>query len=182
MTDHPTRRKVLATLATAAAVSAASTVALAASPALAGADAALPSLWAEYLGHAHAHEAAQAAYGPVRAAFDAEMPPFPPDVLPGHHWEAMQPLWRSYGLEELSDASNDAYNRASATIAAIQATPAEGLIGVGIKLAALPVDSENVSDEDLKDAIESAMRDIARLTGTDFAADATEVFCGEAVS
>src|ERR1700730_12150002 len=170
MSGEPTRRKVLATIATAAAASAASTVALTASPALAGADAALLSLWAEYLGHALAHEAAQAAYKPIRAAFDAEMPPFPPDVLPGHHWEAMQPLWRSYGLEELSDASNNAYNRASATIAAIQATPAEGLIGIGIKLAALPLDRENVSEEDMADAIASALEDIALLTGTDFAA------------
>jgi hypothetical protein len=137
------------------------------------ADQPLLRLWAEYLDHVHAHAAALAAYLPVREAFDAKMPLCPPDVLPGDHWESVQPLWRSYGLDPLYDAWGEKDSNASAAVAAILATPAESLTGIGIKLAAMPVGL--VSEEDMADAIASVLQDIARLTGIDFAASSTTV-------
>src|SRR5438045_275246 len=123
MSEHPTRRNMLATIATGAV--GASVAALPALAASRAADAPLLRLWEQYVGHARAHAAAEVAYRPAREAFDPAMPPFPSDVLPGHHWEAVQPLWRSYGLDDLTDAWQQASERARATIAAIQATAAE---------------------------------------------------------
>jgi hypothetical protein len=50
-----------------------------------------------------------------------------------HNW-----LWRKHGLEELWNAWNSATEAMEATSAAILAVEAEGLLGIGIKLAALP--------------------------------------------
>lgn len=129
------------------------------------ADAELFRLWQEYQANVRDYEAADAACAPVRAAFDAEMPPCPEDVLPGDHWREQQPLWNKYGLDALCDVCNAADEKARATIAAILAAKAGGLLGIGIKLAAVPVDS--VEPEDLEEGIASALADIRTLTGVD---------------
>lgn len=67
-------------------------------------DAVLLRLWSEYLAHAEADAAAHAKYGAARALYDAEEPPCPDDVLPGHHWEANQWLRRKHGVDALYDA------------------------------------------------------------------------------
>jgi hypothetical protein len=46
-------------------------------------------------------------------------------------------------------------------------------VGIGIKLAALPVDPSGMNEDELLDTIFNVNEDIARLTGTDFAAIAT---------
>jgi hypothetical protein len=53
------------------------------------------------------------------------------------------------------------------TIAAIHGTPAESVFGLGVKLAALPIDGP---DEEYGAAIEAVLVDINRLTGAAFAA------------
>lgn len=165
-----TRRELLALAAVAVPAAAITTVA-AGQPANAiEADPELRRLWSEYLNTARAYAGILAAYEPVRNAFDAEMPSCPPGVLPGDHWRSQQPLWRRYGLDDLCAAWNRSAEQVRQTIAAIQTTDAEGLVGIGIKLAAMPMD---VPDEvDLAEAVASVMRDIARLTGIEFVADA----------
>jgi hypothetical protein len=172
-TNHPTRRKVLARTA-----SALPAIALTRLPAIAGSplgsDAQLLRLWEQYLWHAQSYTIARAAYEPVRAAFGEELSrPCPLGVSFGDHWGAMATRWRSYGLPELTDACEQAAEGVRTAIAAIRAVPAEGLVGVGIKLAALPVGPHAADEQELADAIFSASEDIARLTGADFAAVTT---------
>jgi hypothetical protein len=100
-------------------------------------------------------------------AFDAEFPPCPDDVLPGHHWRAHKWLWRKHGLDRLNDDWNAADSAMRETIAAILRSPAEGLFGIGVKLAALPNDYDA---EDCVDAAAAVRRDIDRLIGSNFAA------------
>ena len=128
------------------------------------ADARLRRLWAEYLAHADAYAAAHEKYEPVRAAFDAEYPPCPPDVLPGHHWEGQRPLWRKHGLEVLWDACNTADEAMHQTIDNIRDTEATGLFGIGVKLAAQPRDGDH---QDVTEAAISVLNDIDKLLGSD---------------
>jgi len=51
-------------------------------------------------------------------------------------------------------------------------------VAIGIKLAAFPLGAPE--EADMADAIGSAMKDIARLTGTDFAGKASDVLDEEA--
>lgn len=60
-----------------------------------------------------------ASYRAVREAFDVEAPPCPPDVLPGDHSRALEPLQKRYGLDKLYDAWNGAGEKVCLTIAAI---------------------------------------------------------------
>jgi hypothetical protein len=128
-------------------------------------DAALLRLWSEYLARADAHTAAQNEMEPARALYDAEEPPCPADVLPGHHWEACQWLWKKHGLDALSDAWNNAGEAMEETIEAIRDTEASGLLGVLVKFLALPPDAEQ---PDYEEAYDSALTDINRLLGSNF--------------
>ena len=128
----------------------------------------LRRLWSRYLKQVADYQAACQKYGPARAAFDAELPPCPEDVVPGDHWQAHQWLWSKRGLDPLCDAWNAAYDAVGKTVKAIQRTKAESLFGVGVKLTALPMEYE---EEDCKDAMKSTLDDIDRLLGSDFAAN-----------
>jgi hypothetical protein len=132
-------------------------------------DAELRRLWSEYLARADAHAAAEEKYKPARAAFDAELPPCPDDVLPGHHWAAHQWLWQKHGLDPLCDTQNEIDTKLHQTIAAILQTEAEGLFGIGVKLSALPADREYLDTSEYEDAIAAVLDNIDRLLGSDFA-------------
>jgi hypothetical protein len=90
-------------------------------------------------------------------------------VLSGHHFEACRPLWKKHGLDRLYDAWNAAGEQADETAEAIREEEAEGLFGIGVKLAALPVDG-NCRDyaPDHEDAIIAALGEIDRMIGTTF--------------
>jgi hypothetical protein len=163
MTTTTSRRAVLAgaaTLATGAAVNVAAIAATRAAPA--SGDSELRRLWSEYLMHADAYAEALEKYEPARAAFDAEYSRCPRNVSWGHHFE---PLWEKHGLEPLDAARNAADDETNETIAAIRRAQAEGLFGVGVKLAALPNECD---PEDYEEAIAAALQDINRLIGSDF--------------
>jgi hypothetical protein len=128
----------------------------------------LRRLWSRYLKQVAEYQTACQKYDPARAAFDAELPPCPEDVMSGDHWRAHQWLWNKHGLEPLCDAWNAAHDAVGKTAKAIQRTKAESLFGVGVKLTALPIDYE---EEDCKDALKSTRDDIDRLLGSDFAAN-----------
>lgn len=132
-------------------------------------DSRLRELWAQYLDHLAAYLAAHLAIAMPRAAYDAEEPPCPPDVSPGHHSEACRPLWQKHDLDRLYDAWSAAAERINETVEAIRKEQAEGLFGVGVKLAALPGDG-NARDPapDHEEAILSALSEIDRLIGTTF--------------
>jgi hypothetical protein len=132
-----------------------------------GGDSELRRLWAEYLKQADAHAAAWGKYNSVRAVFDAELPPCPDDVFPGHHWQAHEGLWHRCGLEPLWETINVTDSAMRDTIAAILHTEAEGLFGIGVKLAAMPRDRDQ---QDYEDAIVAVQQDIDRLLGSHFAA------------
>ena len=163
MSKSHSRRAVLAGIAAAPALAA---------PALAdqAGDAKLRELWARYLKDLAAEQAVSAALDPARAAYDAEEPPCPDDVSPGHHHEACRPLWKKHGLDRLYEAWNDAGARTDAAAKAILEQEAEGLFGVGAKLAALPSQEDQDLAYDQEAAIRSALRDIDRLIGTTFLA------------
>jgi hypothetical protein len=129
-------------------------------------DAALLRLWSEYVARADADAAAQKEMKLARALYDAEEPARPDDVLPGRHFEANQWLWRKHGLDALSDAWNDADDAMKETIEAIRDTEATGLLGILVKFLALPPDTEA---EDYEEAYDSALVDIDRLLGSNFA-------------
>ena len=162
MTQTTTRRAVLAGIATAPALSA---------PALAShvGDPRLRELWAQYLEYLAVELAAHAATESARAAYDAEEPPCPPNVLDWHS-PAHRSLWEKHGLDRLYDAWNDAGERTDATVKAILEQEAEGLFGVGAKLAALPTQEGQDSSYEHERAIRSALTDIDRLIGTTFLA------------
>lgn len=134
-----------------------------------GDDAELRRLWSEYLSRADAYAAAHEKYAPARAAFDAELPPCPDDVLPGDHWDAHKWLWQKHGLGPLCDAWNETDAKIYETIATILQTEAEGLFGIGVKLSALPADTDYVDTTDYENAIKSVLDDIDRLLGRAFA-------------
>jgi hypothetical protein len=144
--------------------------ALAATPA-APADAKLRQLWSEYLTHADAYAVARERYEPARAAFDAEFPPCPDGVQPDDHRLAHDWLWRKHNLDVLWGACNAATSAIRATIATILHTKAEGLLGIGVKLAAMPPNPNEWTFEDYEDAVVAALEDIDRLIGSGFAAN-----------
>jgi hypothetical protein len=110
---------------------------------------------------------------PARAAFDAELPPCPDDVLPGDHWSAHDWLWHKHGLDPLWNACNAADSAMRETIATILQTEVEGLFGVGVKLAAIPAECD---PEDCKEAVAAVLDDLDRLLGSDFAGNFAELF------
>jgi hypothetical protein len=126
----------------------------------------LRRLWSEYLSHVSAYAVAEEKYKPARAAFDAELPPCPEDVLLGHHWSAHNWLWQKHGLDPLYDARDAVASAMHETIATILHTEAEGLFGIGVKLAALP---NHWDAQDCVDAVAAVQQDIDRLIGTNFA-------------
>jgi hypothetical protein len=144
----------------------AAAVPLAPAVARASGDAELRRLWSEYLKHAAAYAVARKRYEPARAAFDAEFPPCPDDVLPGTHWRAHDRLWQKHGLDPLDDASNAADTAVRETIAIILHTEAAGLFGIGVKLAALPHDYD---PQDWVEVAAAVRLDIDRLIGSGFA-------------
>jgi hypothetical protein len=137
----------------------------AASAAATGAgDVKLRQLWSEFIRHRAAYRAAWERYQPAYDAFIAELQRCPEDVLPDDHMRAHNWLWRKHGLEELWNGWNSATDAMEAASAAILAVEAEGLLGIGIKLAALPVEFELDSD-DLEEARDAVLMDIERLLG-----------------
>jgi hypothetical protein len=123
-------------------------------------DAVLRHLWSEYLAAGDAYDAATRNQRPARAAFDAEFPPCPDNVLPGHHWRNYNWLWKKHDLDDLSDARSAADNAMRNAIGKILETDATGLCGIGVKLAALPAYYE---PDDCDAAICSVLSNINRL-------------------
>jgi hypothetical protein len=159
MSKH-TRRAVLAGIAAAPALAA---------PALAahaGNDVRLRELWAQYLEKFAAERAIDAAIVPTRAAYDAEEVG---GAAANHLSEANQPLWIKHGLDRLYEDWNAAGELVEEIVEAILEEEAEGLFGIGVKLAALPADG-NCRDpaHDHEDAIISALTEIDRLIGSTF--------------
>jgi hypothetical protein len=134
-------------------------------------DAKLRHLWSEYLTHADGYTAARERYETARAAFDAELPPLPDGVQPGDHRLAHDWLWRKHNLDMLWGACTATTSAIRETIATILHTEAEGLLGVGVKLAAMPPNPDEWTFEDYEDAVVAALEDIDRLTGSGFAAN-----------
>jgi hypothetical protein len=126
----------------------------------------LRQLWAKYLAQAAIERAAFEEYKPARVAYDAEVPPCPKGVLPGHHFKAQQPLREKYGCDRLYDAWNEADVATREVVEAIRAIEAQSLFGVGVKLAALPVECD---PEDSVNTTARALEDIDRLLGASFA-------------
>jgi hypothetical protein len=122
----------------------------------------LRRLWWEFVRDRAAYQAAWERYQPTYDAFIAELPPHPEGVRPGDHMRAHNWLWRNHGLEELWNAWNSASEAMEATSALILAVEAEGLLGIGIKLAALPVEPDL---DDLEEARDAILMDIERLMG-----------------
>lgn len=146
---------------------AAATAALATGPAMASAhhsDAELQRLWGEFVAQQNRYNAARAAHDPVRDAFDAACPPSTSTWFGGDRWRDLQPLWRSFDLDRLTDAWNDEHDKVVALIQTIHATPAEGVYGIGIKLAARHRDWQ---EEDSEEALVAVLEDVKRLTGGD---------------
>jgi hypothetical protein len=159
MSKSHSRRAVLAGIATAPALAA---------PALAhqAGDTRLRELWAQYLEKFAAERAIDAAIDPARAAYDAEEVG---GASASHLSEANHPLWKKHGLDRLHDAWNAAGELVDETVEAIREEEAEGLFGIGVKLAALPADGGSRDPvPDHEDAIVSALTEIDRLIGSAF--------------
>ncbi len=168
--SHLSRRSLVASAATLPAL-AVPVLGTAASP---SDDAILRDLWSEYLVRAAAYDAVSEKYNPARAAWEAEFPPCPDDVVPADHSREYRWLWDKHGLEVLCDAINEAGDRMHDVIEKILATKATGLFGIGVKLAALPSncrlgDSRSSDPQDYIESVASVLSDINRLIGTDFA-------------
>jgi hypothetical protein len=160
ITTSLSRRSVLAGVSVAVAP-------MAAGAGLSGDDAELRRLWAEYLAARAAEASEESNMRNTSAVFDALMPPCPHNVLPGAHWESppVQSLRKSTGADAAYDrwqaaayATEDVFDR-------IQRTPAQGLLGIGVKLAPLSFD---LDPEDHEEAVSAALACINRLTGSNF--------------
>jgi hypothetical protein len=117
-------------------------------------DAELRRLWAEYLVQLRLLKDREVACSAARMGFDAEFPPCPEGVLPGHHWDAYDWLWRKYGLHRLYSAMNREHRKLIKITKAIRKTKAETLFGVGVKLSV----SECFEEADVVEAAEDARR------------------------
>jgi hypothetical protein len=150
-------------------------------------DAVLRHLWSEYLVHSAAYAAADKVYRPARAAFDADFPPCPDGVLPGHHWDNHNWLWNKHGLEPLWFAATAADDAMRNTVEKILETDATGLFGIGVKLAAFGNGGKfaelpsQYAVEDYEEAVDSVLSDINRLIGSDFVAPKSSCADDEAV-
>jgi hypothetical protein len=117
---------------------------------------------------AEAWEAVCAAYESAREAYDAEEPPCPPDLPPAEHWEQLWPLREKHGVNRMYDALKPTHERTYDIRQNILKQPAEGLFGIGVKLAAMELEYPAV--QDFEDTIRSVLGDIDRMIGTDFLA------------
>jgi hypothetical protein len=124
----------------------------------------LRRLWFEFIRRRAAYRAAWERYQPVYEAFIAELPNCPDDVRPGDHMRAHNWLWHKHGLEHLWNTWNSANEAMEEVFASILGVEAEGLLGIGIKLAALPIEFE-LDAEDLERARAAVLLDIERLLG-----------------
>ena len=136
-------------------------------------DAVLRDLWSEYLVVATACDAAARRYATAHAAYEAEVPPCPDDVLPGDHWRAYKWLRQKHGADQLYDAVSEAFDRTRNVVERIRRTEATTLFDIGVKLAALPpgisvYEGRSSDGDDYIDAVASVLSDINRLLGTDF--------------
>ena len=99
-----------------------------------------------------------------------EESPCPDGVSPGDHFNAQQPRWKRHYLDRVYEAWNDVGERTDETVRAIREQEAEGLFGVGAKLAALPTQDSQDPAYDHEATIRSALRGIDQLIGTTFLA------------
>ena len=141
------------------------------SVAASGEDAELRRLWATYLGQLERIEALHVPYQAALDAFDAEWGPAPWDKNAPFRTRAEEEAWReawdAHSPKEY-DAWSDACSVEHRLIEQIQAATATTLFGIGIKLTAI---FEDPQEEDYREAVESALADIQRLTGHDFTAE-----------
>jgi hypothetical protein len=173
LTEHLSRRAILAGAAAVPAL--AGPTALASAAEIGVPDSELRRLWSEYSALAAADDALLLKYTPARAAYDAEEPPCPEDVSPGAHFTNCRPLWLKHGLDELVDKRHSIDTAMRDTIAAILSTKTEGLFGVAVKLSALP-DGAREDTEDWKETTAVVLEDIDRLLGSDFGARFCEIY------
>jgi hypothetical protein len=132
----------------------------------------LRRLWSEYLDRLAEYDTMDEKVSVARAAYDAELPPCPDNVVAYDHWRAFKWLWDKYGLDPLCDAWNEASNRVDETVEAIQRAPAESLFGIGVKLTALATQHE---EWDLQEATQATLTDIDRLIGGDFSRASAQI-------
>jgi hypothetical protein len=131
------------------------------------ADAELRRLLREYVDRMRVYHETEAPYLAAAEAVKAETPS-PRDVP----WEVYRREWEraseKHSRGQLYDRWCEADRAVRETIKAIRATPAEGVFGIGVKLAAL---GGWTCPENLEEAVYSVMDDVARLTGGELAND-----------
>jgi hypothetical protein len=174
-----TRRTALT--ASVATIATASPIALLPAAAASGQDAPLRALWARYQAAIPIENEKRQANRAARAAFDAAYP-CPDGIDHCDHRRARNAEW-AVAVTPAYDEWNDACRESASIIEQIQRTPAEGLIGIAIKLAALPSNivcsdgdaSAEPNGYDLRDAIKAALQAIAQLTGETFESEPLRV-------
>jgi hypothetical protein len=101
----------------------------------------------------------------VREALDAGCPE---DMTLGAYWHEIEGTPERERDSQLWEEWNAASQEVDHDVGAILAAEATTLFGIGVKLAALATHPQG---EDYQDAVNSALADIARVTGTDFRAE-----------
>jgi hypothetical protein len=120
-------------------------------------DAPLRALWAQYLAQVARDKALLERVALSRAAVDAELPPKGKD----DRWETFEALSLKHGHRQHYDEWCDGHAEIAETVRQIQQTPAEGVFGIGVKLAAIAPQYEM---EDLEELLGAVAVDITRLT------------------
>lgn len=144
------------------------TASTAALPALAGvapADAKLRRLWVIYLDRMRLCAAAEGPYLAADKATMAEVPAPHTMPWPDTYRSEFERASEKYGRSRFYDSWNEADSAVREVVELIRVTPAEGVFGIGVKLAALGAWTE---EADVLDAVTSAVADIERLTGVAF--------------
>jgi hypothetical protein len=147
-------------------------------------DAELRRLFDQYRVASAAYEAAETAASAAREKYEAGKPDVPDDmsIHTRHEAPECRALWIKHGVDVTYDAWNRAHEASFAVIEKIRRTPAEGLFGVGVKLAALPSEDDEIAIEDYEEAVASALTNIDRLIGSSFTADCADTPIGHAAT
>jgi hypothetical protein len=168
MTTTSTRRAVLAGAAALPAL-AAPAAAIAATN-TGNQDAELRRLWRLYVDTLDQFSRACDEHLPGRAAYDEEHESIRDD-LGWNAWQAaVAGLRIKHGLDRTWPPVDAALTAMAQIVARIQATPAETLFGIGVKISAVAMIGADLGPdkEDYIDAIRSALPDIDRLAGGNF--------------